>query len=457
MPVWLGETTITRATCGSMIRAISHALPVTSNATRSSAARLAANASSTSGRVAIRPADRTLPSSAIATTQKSRCTSSPIAPTRAPFADTDDTAEPMGKRHRRIRARSATSCSASEFVSEIGGFFTPSLSPWKDLGERSDGPEEEHVRTTGCQAQRSAHAGAERAGEVPDLAAAVDRGVDAAPGGRAVERGPDDDHAHPARRARGRAERVGAVAAGGSRGRERRAGCRACGRAGGDRQARGNGQGAGDRTRGAAGKNALGLVGPVPARVDADVKAALLGLIAEATSAGWSFGRSCRVLGLSERRARYWQTRQAAGALEDRRPGGRAVHALRPEEVSAILELASQWGEIDGSHRKLAHRGSYLARVWVSPATVLRVLLAHGRALPYRAPRARGEAKPWPEWVEYRPNQVWGYDFSDFPAAGTSALAILDLVSRKWIDTMLCPEATHVQVQALFTRALERE
>src|SRR5205823_3745674 len=40
---------------------------------------------------------------------------------------------------------------------------------------------------------------------------------------------------------------------------------------------------------------------------------------------------------------------------------------------------------------------------------------------------------------------------------GTSALAILDLVSRKWIDTMLCPEATHVQVQALFTRALERE
>ncbi len=34
---------------------------------------------------------------------------------------------------------------------------------------------------------------------------------------------------------------------------------------------------------------------------------------------------------------------------------------------------------------------------------------------------------------------------------------ILDLVSRKWIDTMLCPEATHVQVQAIFTRALERE
>jgi transposase InsO family protein len=163
------------------------------------------------------------------------------------------------------------------------------------------------------------------------------------------------------------------------------------------------------------------------------------------------------VLGLSERRARYWQARAAAGALEDRRPGGRAVHALRPEEIIAILALAEEWGELDGSHRKLAHRGSYLGRVWVSPATVLRVLLAHGRALPYRPPRARSEVKPWPDWVDYRPNQVWGYDFSAFPAAGTSALAILDLVSRKWIDTMLCPEATHVQVQALFTRALERE
>jgi putative transposase len=180
-------------------------------------------------------------------------------------------------------------------------------------------------------------------------------------------------------------------------------------------------------------------------------------LIAETTAAGWSFGRSCRVLGLSERRARYWQARQAAGVLEDRRPGGRAMHALRPEEITAILKLAEQWGEIDGSHRKLAHRGSYLGRVWVSPATVLRVLLAHGRVLPYRPPRPRSEAKPWPDWVDYAPLQVWGYDFSAFPAAGTSALAILDLVSRKWIDTMLCPEATHVQVQALFTRALERE
>ena len=187
------------------------------------------------------------------------------------------------------------------------------------------------------------------------------------------------------------------------------------------------------------------------------VKARLLELIAEATGAGWSFGKACGVLGLGERRARYWQQRAAAGALVDRKPGGTPVHTLRPEEVDAILGLAEEWGEIDGSHRKLAHRGSYLGRVWVSPSTVLRVLLEHGRALPWRPPRQKSLKRPWPEWVQYKPRQVWGYDFSEFPQAGTSALAILDLVSRKWIETMLCPEATDVQVQVLFTRALERE
>ncbi len=163
------------------------------------------------------------------------------------------------------------------------------------------------------------------------------------------------------------------------------------------------------------------------------------------------------MLGLSERRARRWQERAAAGLLDDQKPGGTPVHALRPEEVTAILRLADEWGEIDGSHRRLAHRGSYLRRVWVSPSTVLRVLLEYGRQLPVRPAREKTVKRPWPDWVDYRPLQVWGYDFSEFPAAGTSALAILDLVSRKWIDTMLCPEATSVQVQALFTRALERE
>ena len=163
------------------------------------------------------------------------------------------------------------------------------------------------------------------------------------------------------------------------------------------------------------------------------------------------------MLGLDERRARRWQARAAVGALDDRSAGGHAVHGVTPREVAAILALADDWGEFDGSHRKLAHRGSYEQRVWVSPSTVLRVLLAHGRVLPHRPAREPVAATEWPSWVQYRPNMVWGYDLTSFTRAGTQALAIVDLVSRKWIDWLLCPEATSLQVQVLFTRALDSE
>jgi hypothetical protein len=79
IPVSAGLTTSTLATCGSRIRAISHAFPVTSNATLSVADKLAAYTSSAAGVVATRPAERTTPSSTTATSQKSRCTSNPIA------------------------------------------------------------------------------------------------------------------------------------------------------------------------------------------------------------------------------------------------------------------------------------------------------------------------------------------------------------------------------------------
>ena len=66
----------TRPTCGSRIRAIACAGPVASSATWSSAARLCANSRRSSGDVLTRPASRNPDSSLIATSQKSRCTSS---------------------------------------------------------------------------------------------------------------------------------------------------------------------------------------------------------------------------------------------------------------------------------------------------------------------------------------------------------------------------------------------
>ncbi len=61
MPVSCGLTTTTRATWGSMMRAISHAPPVTSTTTRSCGPRLPAKSSSDSGVVSIRPGGSDLP------------------------------------------------------------------------------------------------------------------------------------------------------------------------------------------------------------------------------------------------------------------------------------------------------------------------------------------------------------------------------------------------------------
>ena len=124
-----------------------------------------------------------------------------------------------------------------------------------------------------------------------------------------------------------------------------------------------------------------------------------------------------------------------------------------------MLELAAEWGEIDRSHRKLAHRGSRLGRVWVSPASVFRVLAAHDLVLPKPAGRAPVQRTPWPDWLEYRPNQVWGWDVTHFGRcrAAPCAFAIIDLVRRKWLATLLSAEETSTQVEVVFGDALGAE
>ncbi len=201
----------------------------------------------------------------------------------------------------------------------------------------------------------------------------------------------------------------------------------------------------------------MGLSGRVPHRVDAATKAGLLDLIDEATDAGWTTRRACRVLELGEVRAHRWFARRARGRLADRAPGGSPVHAILPEEAEEILALFDQWGELDRSHRKLAHRGSYLGRVWVSPSTVRRVLsLADKHFRPLPKP-SKSKRRPFPDWVEYTPNSIWIYDTTHFPRAGMAVLIIEDLVSRKWITEVVSAEETSTQVEVAFTAAVEAE
>jgi putative transposase len=186
-------------------------------------------------------------------------------------------------------------------------------------------------------------------------------------------------------------------------------------------------------------------------------KLALLELIDVALAGGWTLKRSCKVLNVEPRRIRRWRRRRAEGRLEDAAPGGNPVHGVLEWEEAEVLALFEEFGDIDKSHRKLAHRGSYEKRVWVSESTVFRVLAAHGKVLPERTRAAPTAKKLWPAWVDLRPRQVWGYDVTHFPKANRAVIAIIDLVSRKWIDHLVCVEETSTQVAAVFTRALARE
>jgi transposase InsO family protein len=191
--------------------------------------------------------------------------------------------------------------------------------------------------------------------------------------------------------------------------------------------------------------------------VDAATKAGLLALLQDAVDQGWTVRAACAALELGQRRAWRWLERRAADQLEDLRPGGGAVHGLLDWEVAEIVAVFHQWGEVDRSHRKLAHRGSYLGRVWVSPSSVRRVLLAEGLRLRPLPRPARSVRQPFPDWVEYRPGMLWIFDTTHFTRAKTAATVIEDLVSRKWLCEVVSSEETSVQVQAAFCQALEAE
>ena len=183
----------------------------------------------------------------------------------------------------------------------------------------------------------------------------------------------------------------------------------------------------------------------------------LLDLLDEALDAGWTLRRVCHELELPERRAHRWIARRAGGRLADRAPGGSPMHGLLEQEVAEILALFDEWGETDRSHRKLAHRGSYLHRVWVSASSVRRVLFLHDKHFRPLPRPGRSVRKPFPDWVDYKPNSIWIYDTTHFTAAGMAVLIIEDLVSRKWLATVVSVEETSTQVEVGFTDALDRE
>ena len=207
----------------------------------------------------------------------------------------------------------------------------------------------------------------------------------------------------------------------------------------------------------------MGLnAGPVPPRVDGPVKQALLGLAADAVSAGFSLRQAATWLGVNHTRLLQWRTRDQAGrGLHDEPAGpvpGEVLHALLDWEKAAIIALAADWERVDLSHRKLAHRGSRLDVVYVSESSVLRVLTEAGVRLPGLPALPRRERTPFPDWAELVPGVVWCYDFTHFSGLpGWCAIAVVDVISKYCLALNLCPEETSIQVENAFIDALQAD
>ncbi len=198
----------------------------------------------------------------------------------------------------------------------------------------------------------------------------------------------------------------------------------------------------------------MGLSGRIPRRVDAATKTALLGLVDTAVEGGWTTRQACRYLELSQRRLERWRGRDV---LDDAKPGGNPVHGLTPAEEAEIVAVFNEWADIDRSHRKLAHRGSWLSRFWADPSTVRRVL--ERSDLRFRAPKREGRSKkkPWPDWAEEKPNRIWIYDTTHWTTAKAATTVVSDVISRKWIAEITAADETSTEVQAVFNRALRIE
>jgi hypothetical protein len=69
---------------------------------------------------------------------------------------------------------------------------------------------------------------------------------------------------------------------------------------------------------------------------------------------------------------------------------------------------------VNRSHRKLAHRGSYIGRVWVCRRSRSGVFLQlTSLCCPNLRPRSR-PGQPWPDWSVSQPRHIWIWDVTTF-------------------------------------------
>ena len=178
----------------------------------------------------------------------------------------------------------------------------------------------------------------------------------------------------------------------------------------------------------------------MPARVPADVKEAVLKSVDDAVAAGLAHTWVCGLWQVSDSRLHRWRVRRRdTGTLVDRAPGGHPVHGAavrgdrrdprRGRTLGHRRPLASQ----AGPPRLLRASGVGLA-VHVPPRP------DRTRAHPARAGTAhtdREAAVAGLAGMGTEPDM--DLDATHFTRARRVCFAIVDMVSRKWIDTLVRP------------------
>ncbi|MGP3959995.1 transposase [Nonomuraea sp. 3N208] len=87
---------------------------------------------------------------------------------------------------------------------------------------------------------------------------------------------------------------------------------------------------------------------------------------------------------------------------------------------------------------------------------MLRVLQAAGITVVERPRRERRPRRELPGWAELVPGVITIYDFTHFRGLPRwCVVAVMDVVSRYWLATVVSPEEISTQVEVAYTRALQ--
>ena len=212
-----------------------------------------------------------------------------------------------------------------------------------------------------------------------------------------------------------------------------------------------------DRAVAAEKKRELGLSGDLRGRhLAAPIRAALLGSIEEAVTAGESFEGVCRLLELNPRAVYRWKSGATA---KPHHGGGGGLNRITPLEEKRVLTLARKFPQL--RCRRIAYELERKSIAFIGKTKVAEIMKKHGLNHEFlrgvkRPADIPGEIllhEPW------RKNLLWGTDWTYLRIEERFwfLLIILDWYSRKIVAWGLFPEITRFEVVAVITNAVASE